>query len=407
MSTLEVVGIWIGVVTAIIGAVYIIDNWLLDNRIRDWILHRPKVSAVSKIKSDCKALILAAGKSMRWLASIQHIEDGGYYSSLWWENVNNNLKDMGKIPTKVGKNQSAGLSPLRKPPKQVGSHKALALLNGIPLILYAFTNYLATGVKDISVVVSAGAQAQKDLQPYIDDWNKRSNSKINEPIETDIDAELAYSAYRGLSEFLDDQTDLIVSYSDIIWNQEVLLKLLNIKGKDIVIVVDKKWQKNYPMRRIWHDTLYAELVWEKNGKINRIGEAVNNFDELPEWSLNNDRVKQLSKYLNSSYGEIVGLFKFSLKGRISFCETLQKLLPNDNINVDKWIDPNIPYPVKSGEIPIQKALLGSFLEYLSKQDKSLNIELLPIKGGWVEIDHWGDISIAEDSRVLGVNPVII
>ena len=109
---------------------------------------------------------------------------------------------------------------------------------------------------------------------------------------------------------------------------------------DIVVLVGPRWRiNNYPLRRIWHDELYAELVFAKNGRIERIGEPLNRYENLPEWSVEYNRVEKCEGiFQGDCMGEIVGLFKFTSNGRDIFLDRYEKILNSDepNIHVVEW-----------------------------------------------------------------------
>lgn len=347
--------------------------------------------------TDCKGLILAAGKSNRWQASVHDFREHDYYSTLYWRNINANLR-------------SLGLPELDKPSKDPGLHKSCALLDKIPIVQYAFLSYLDYGIRDLLAIVSSDSPAQEQILRYIKLWNTRNILRVNwELIQGD--SEIAHSAFVGLAKLSDISGDIIVNYSDIVWEERLLHQLLDYKGADIAILVDTEWRNNYPKRRIWHDELYAELVYGKNGRIERIGEIVNRFENIPEWSMNHNRVEMFEGILqHNCIGEIVGFFKFSPRGRRAFCKMYADILNsvNPNILVAEWKESPISTQelprLRSNAIPIKKALLGDFLEYLNRQNDDIVIEIVEVKGGWVEIDHWGDICIATE-RLRYDNPI--
>ena len=338
--------------------------------------------------SECKALVLAAGKSGRWQASIRDSGINEYYSNLYWQNVNKNLI-VQDLPV------------LDSPPTDPGLHKSCACLDTIPIIHYAFLSYLHCGIKDLLAVVSSESHAQEQILRYIKLWNTRNHMRIDHELVTG-ESETAYSAFVGLKNFSNVEGDIIVSYSDIVWENRLLKSLLNQQG-DVVILVDTSWRKNYPSRRIWHDELYAELVFGRDGHIDKIGEIVNRFENIPEWTSNIKRVDGFESLLQQNcIGEIIGLFKFSTKGRKAFCETYANILDSENkcITVAEWNLPTIGIGTtikpNSNRIPIKKALLGCFLEYLARQNESIDVRIVEVQGGWVEVDHWGDLCIATD-----------
>ena len=328
-----------------------------------------------KARRDCKVVILASGKSNRWIASFK--ED----DPLYWKTLNKRLDDLHKI---------------HEPPSKTPQHKSCGLVHTVPIIQHQFLSYQVYGMEHISAVVSRNTQAQKEIVDYMDDWNAKNKSKAKyEAIESDW--EVAHSVFAGLKKIGEEDGDVIVGYSDIIWERKLLRALLAQKGGDIVVLVDPDWRdRNYPSYRIWHNELWAELVFGKKRtfrrkiRIKRIGEIVNRFEDVKDEPVE----KFETIFLHRCIGEIIGLFKFSSAGRKVFLDEYARKLPDSAITVARWDELNVGFKLKEEKIPVREALLGSFLEYLSVE-KKVDVRIVPVKGKWAEIDHWGDIGLAE------------
>ena len=374
------------------------NNLKEENQLLKEQLAPMKTNLRSKANPHCKAIVLAAGKSMRWQASVQDFSEDRYYSSLYWTNINRHLTSIGQAL-------------LTHPPEDPGLHKSCALLSFVPLIQYSFLSYLAQGIRDLTVVVSSESPAQEQIGRYIALWNTRNTLSVK-PQTIHGDNDIAYSAFRGFKSIDEDyDRDILVSYSDIVWEERLINTLLEQEAGDITILVDSAWRDNYPKRRIWHDELYAELVFgDKHGNIERIGEIVNRYTNIPEWHPNEDRVLKIDRLLeHNCIGEIVGLFKFSPRGRKAFCDKYAEVAASSkpSIPIVKWKEPFVPNPSPlipiEEDMPLNKCLLGCFLEYLNKTSK-LDIKIVLVKGGWAEVDHWGDICLAQE-RFKYDNPI--
>ncbi len=240
-------------------------------------------------KTRTTGLILAAGDSKRWSASIKKVAELSepFYQSISYENVNKSLVKLDPPETV-----------LTSPPNNVSLHKTLAVLDNCNLIERAFIKYQQCGIRDLRIVISneTDNQARKEIQEYVTRWNSthRDQDEQIRPEYASPRLEVTYSAFAGLH-VIDHAGDTIVSYSDIVYHQQLLEELINKKGADIVVVVDTDWTNNYPRkRRAWHDELFAELAfWEgENKKIKIIGEIVRRYngENIEEWSItNNDR----------------------------------------------------------------------------------------------------------------------
>ncbi len=366
-----------GIVGLFLGIAATIDEWLLKKHwIRNWLVKFIDRQAPV-------ALILAAGKSERWIKSIQ---------TGILDEINDRLSQISLLPLPY--------------PENVGAHKSLAKLNDVPLIIISSIKYLRAGIKDISVITTSYTKSQIDIKAYIDKWPNVRHIPAKGNLENTA---TVYEGFQGI----DSNGDIIVSYSDIVWGHDLLVRLLNEKDGDIVLLVDPFWRENnYPKRRIWHDEIYAELVFGTNDRIKMIGEVINRFEDIPDWSIDSDRYETFKTILeHDCLGEIVGLFKFSPKGRRIFCKEFKAIADSDdkNIHIATWGPPEVPaisLKAKPGLVPLNKALLGCFLEYLTHvTDLRIKPVLLENNMIWGEIDHWGDNCIIQD-RINNGEPLL-
>jgi len=160
--------------------------------------------------------------------------------------------------------------------------------------------------------------------------------------------------------YAEDEMDspFIFSYSDIIYKKDILEKLLESKS-DISLIVDTDWEKQYENRKK-HPVSEAELVKVKDNKIIEIGKNV-----IPK----------------DSYGEFIGLAKFSKKGTEILKKEYHRVL-----NEFK----NRPFQKASS---LKKAYLTDMIQELI--DKGHSISNVDIQGNWMEIDTDEDLRKAE------------
>jgi len=152
----------------------------------------------------------------------------------------------------------------------------------------------------------------------------------------------------------------IFSYSDIIYGEDIVKKLLETEG-DVVLVVDIDWQKHY-QGRIKHPVGEAELVKIQNSKIIKIGKDVVKIDE--------------------SHGEFIGLVKFTSRG-----VDIIKEVYNDLIG--KYEQEKPFQHAKE----FQKAYLTDFIQELI--DRGIEVISADISGAWTEIDTDEDLERAK------------
>lgn len=153
--------------------------------------------------------------------------------------------------------------------------------------------------------------------------------------------------------------DVLVIYSDIIFESKIIDQLLNSSG-DISIAVDMNWKKHY-----------------KNRSEHPISEAENVLLD------NEQRILQIKKNIKNttmSVGEFLGIIKFSKNGSDIFVKHYNDALNRSN---GKFHDSN----------SFSKAYLTDMIQELI--DCNVSIEPVLIKGKWCEIDTFQDLKNAE------------
>jgi choline kinase len=356
----------------------------------------PIAQKVNSSRVNHKAIILAAGLSKRWKKSLQFVGNSLAFSEVLEkiEDIEENVKGCKKKRTKRIKN---------KPPESSDNHKTFAKINGVPILTHIVRSFLDHDIKlkDMIFVIN---EDQEDVEEKIRNCLREYATilKRDEPVFKTVNdnngmvnsiCDVLYDLY----DLEDYKGNVIISYSDIIWRYELLTKLLK-EPANIAVLVDTKWNKNYPpVRRAWHDKLFAEIVFlDGKGNIEKIGETINRYEPKLEWSFDReDKFKE--EIFDRSYGEIVGLFKLSFEGANTFLEKHKYIERNNGeFNVKPWDVPEgaqevYPELESKCNTNLSEALLGSFLEHLKA-----HIKPVIVKGGWAEIDHWGDIGLAKE-----------
>ena len=154
--------------------------------------------------------------------------------------------------------------------------------------------------------------------------------------------------------------DILIMFGDILFDEIILQQMLDSKG-DIVIAVDKNWEKSYEER---HDNPKSEAdkVSINDGKVIQI--SAKNIE------VNND----------NDIGELLGLIKLSLKGSKILIEQYEKL---ENSHIGKFHD----------AVSFKKAKFVDMLQELLSS--GITITPVSIKGKWCEIDTKHDLEIAK------------
>ena len=145
--------------------------------------------------------------------------------------------------------------------------------------------------------------------------------------------------------------EVVISYSDIWYEKEVLEKVLS-SGRDITIVVDIDWKEQY------------------------IGRKEHPIEEAENVHLGpDDRVLEIGKIVSSqseSHGEFIGLMKLSKKGCVIWREHFKRA---------RRLFRGKPFQKAP---TFEKAYLTDMLQDLV--DNGVPVHAVIIGGGWREID---------------------
>ena len=146
--------------------------------------------------------------------------------------------------------------------------------------------------------------------------------------------------------------DVVVSYGDIVYSQEILKALLESKA-DMAVNIDKEWE-GYWRARSENPLDDAEtLKLRRDGTIKEIGKIPKSIDEIE--------------------GQYMGLIKLSPKGVEKIKNIFHKAVKNGELQG------------KNVENSYMTDLLQSVI------DSGFPIQAVPIFGGWIEVDTVDDL----------------
>ena len=157
------------------------------------------------------------------------------------------------------------------------------------------------------------------------------------------------------------KNDIIISYSDIIIEEKILIDIVK-SIHDIGVVVDLNWKKAYNDRKN-HPLSEAENVMIKNGEIKKIKKNISEYGK------------------NEKIGEFLGLIKLSNKGSKILVKQYVKL---KKTHVGKFQNAN----------NLDKAYLTDIIQELI--DNNFKISPIEINGKWCEIDTEEDLEKAKN-----------
>lgn len=226
--------------------------------------------------------------------------------------------------------------------------KCLVKLLGKSILEWQLITLKEYGISDISVV--RGYKKEKINFPKIKYY-------LNEKYDSTNMVETLFCAENELNE------SCIISYGDIIYQKNILKKLLEDKN-DFSIIIDKEWEKYWRMR--FEDPLEdaESLKLDSEGNIVEIGQKTNDVNDIQ--------------------GQFIGLIKIQGKGleiTKSFYEKSKEEANRTGRN-----------PLND-KLSFEKSYMTDFLQGLIKEQQKL--KPVYIKNGWLEVDSMKDYELYE------------
>ncbi|HOS45041.1 MAG TPA: phosphocholine cytidylyltransferase family protein [Paludibacter sp.] len=151
----------------------------------------------------------------------------------------------------------------------------------------------------------------------------------------------------------DLEGDLIVSYGDIVYSQEVLKALLQSTA-DISVTIDLDWEAYWRARNEDPLTDAETLKLAPDGRILEIGQKPKSMEEIE--------------------GQYMGLMKYTAKGLELLRQAFHTGQKKENIR---------------GKLP-EKAYMTDLLQAMI--DAGIRLDSVPVHGGWVEVDTVSDLT---------------
>ena len=219
--------------------------------------------------------------------------------------------------------------------------KGLSKINSKSIIEIQLDLFKKNQLSDITIIVGPNKEKFKFKNvDYITDHDFQSHDVLG-----------SLMVCRSI---INDQ--ILISYSDIIFDENILHSMLDFKG-DIGIAVDLDWEKNY-VNRIQHPRSEADNVLLENNKILKIKKNIKESKSTQD------------------LGEFLGLMKLSKNGAKIFVEKYEDLLKSHN--------------GKFQTAPsLKKAYLTDMIQELI--DSRFLVEPIIINGKWHEIDTPEDL----------------
>jgi choline kinase len=222
--------------------------------------------------------------------------------------------------------------------------KSLLMVNGKPIIVHQIQALKQAGIENIIVIT--GAHSKKfeiENVRYVKDHCYNEHDILVSLMEA--------------KDFL--KNDVLVLYSDIIFESKILKQILDSKG-DISIAIDMTWEKMYE-GRTEHPKSEAENV-----QLNKAKKII--------------KIKKNIKNENNDVGEFLGIIKFSPRGSGVFVKQYEELIKTHAGAFQQASS-------------VSKAYLTDMIQELI--DSQIDVEPIIISGKWCEIDTIQDLERAQ------------
>ncbi len=153
---------------------------------------------------------------------------------------------------------------------KIKKNKCLININRKPLIKFLIDQIKKTKIKKISIITGFRAKILEKKLKNIKNIDFLFNEKFNS-------REMLYSLILGLKNY---DEDILISYSDILFNSKIINTLLKKKSKEIKIPILKNWKKIWKIRN--KDPLIdGETLFINNkGNIKSIGNKISDLKRI-------------------------------------------------------------------------------------------------------------------------------
>ncbi len=225
--------------------------------------------------------------------------------------------------------------------------KCMVKLFGKSLLEYQIDIFKSCNINDISVVTGYKSEMINFENIH---YYKNSNYETTNMIET------LFCAERELN------NDVIVSYGDIIFEQNVLQSLLDSKD-DISVVIDSNWE--YYWKKRFTDPLSdaESLTLNQEGLITNIGQKVSDYDKI--------------------CGQFIGLMKFQHNS----INTIRDFYKKSKKISESGINP------LNSKLPFQNSYMTDLLQGLI--DYGCRLKAIQTDNKWLELDTMNDYELYE------------
>jgi len=237
--------------------------------------------------------------------------------------------------------------------------KCMVEVNGKSIIERQLETMYACGIKEDDITVIAGYRNEV-LQ------DRFRNTGIRFVVNNDFETTTMVYSLMCARSLMESEEDILISYGDIIYNADILGKIL-ASVVDSSVVVDDGWYE-YWSARCENPLDDAEtLVLDKEGYLAEIGQKTTDISKI-----------------QSQY---IGLMSFKEKGLVSLLETSREALERTKFGRKLWRTDRDYY----------KMYMTDLLQGMV--DEGCKIKALHIQRGWYEVDCLDDLKLAEKGMI--------
>jgi L-glutamine-phosphate cytidylyltransferase len=231
--------------------------------------------------------------------------------------------------------------------------KCMVKLFDKTILKYQIDVFRSCKINDITVVT--GYEADKIKMEGV-------NFLHNQNYDTTNMVETLFCAKEKLTE------NVIISYGDIIFEKQVLQKLIN-SNWDSSVIIDNQWKKYWQMR--FENPLddVESLRIDENGLITNIGMKVNSLEEIQ--------------------GQYIGLMKFKNEG----VKNLKKIYEKAKLKSVKGVN------LLNENIPFEKSYMTDLIQAMINEGVKINA--VKITNGWLELDSIDDYNLYQKKNNEG------
>ena len=231
--------------------------------------------------------------------------------------------------------------------------KCMVKLFDKTILKYQIDVFRSCKINDITVVT--GYEADKIKMEGV-------NFLHNQNYDTTNMVETLFCAKEKLTE------NVIISYGDIIFEKQVLQKLIN-SNWDSSVIIDSQWKKYWQMRFDNPLDDVESLRIDENGLITNIGMKVNSLEEIQ--------------------GQYIGLMKFKNEG----VKNLKKIYEKAKLKSVKGVN------LLNENIPFEKSYMTDLIQAMINEGVKINA--VKITNGWLELDSIDDYNLYQEKNNEG------